>query len=103
MSSRRVATQELVGPEHQVEWGTLLTCQDVAKAVMNPKGWIVFAWEDTPGAIKKVCNLNGGDEDWVAITTAEPNWLPSWVSRLDSCDEPDTYLLQGVVIYVGSH
>lgn len=68
-----------------------------------PKGqWFVWSWEDAPEDLRKICNWNGGDEDWVAVCLSEPEYLPRWVENL-GVEEPDTYLLNGIVVYVGSH
>lgn len=65
--------------------------------------YIVYKWENAPKNIRKVCCFNGGDEDWVIITKKEPEFFPLWIERTDSCSEPDVYLFNNCVVYVGSH
>ncbi len=103
MSRLSVSVEDLVGPDHNVAWGDLLQCRDVAKSMLAPKGWVVMTWDEAPGSLKKLCNLSSGDEDWMALVAIEPESLPSWVEKLDAEGKPDVYVLQGVVIYVGSH
>lgn len=87
--------------ESVVQW-----CRDVALEMLKPlnsNAFVVLPWKSTPEAIRNVCCFNGGDEDWVVITRREPEYYPSWLERTDSCHEPDCYVFDGVVIYVGSH
>lgn len=63
----------------------------------------VWAWEDAPEMIKELCNRNGGDEDWVVVAHKEFDYLPLWLMKMDAGDDPDVYILDGLVIYVGSH
>lgn len=65
--------------------------------------FIVWAWRDAPEELRKLCCLNGGDEDWLVLTEKEPAYVPSWVEHLDTCVDPDVYVLDRVVLYVGSH
>ncbi len=65
--------------------------------------FIVWPWEDAPAYVREVFNWNGGDEDWVVVTQKEPKYLPSWIEAMDAGHEPDVYILDGIVVYVGSH
>jgi hypothetical protein len=56
-----------------------------------------------PKYARAIFNWNGGDEDWMVITRSEPEFLPSWLERMDAGDDPDVYILDGVVAYVASH
>lgn len=52
-------------------------------------------------------STNGGDEDWVTVTTAggwvdRHQWSTTWLSRTDS-DEPARYEHDGMAVYIGSH
>jgi hypothetical protein len=65
---------------------------------------VVFPFYEAPTALRKVCCLNGGDEDWMIITFKEITpWVPRWIDKTDSCETPDEYTIGNVTIYVGSH
>lgn len=83
----------------------VLTCRDVARKILGNclQKWVVYAWGDAPGILKNLCHYRNNTSGWMAITQVTPcAETPSWVSRLDSHNEPDLYLLKGVAIYVGS-
>lgn len=71
----------------------------------QPYHCVVFEFYEAPEALQKVCCLNGGDEDWLVVTASsdEPDWLPRWISNMDSCDNPDVYIIGNSIVYVGSH
>ena len=66
---------------------------------------VVFRFCEAPEILRKVCCLNGGDEDWLIVTNfkEEPEWLPRWIAKTDSCESPDVYLFGNSIVYVGSH
>jgi hypothetical protein len=63
--------------------------------------YIVWKFHEAPEELRKICNFNGGDEDWLVITEKEPEFLPFWIENISP--DFDTYDLNGLVIYVGSH
>lgn len=65
----------------------------------NP--YLVWKFHEAPKELQRICNWNGGDEDWLVITEKEPEFLPSWIDNMSA--DVDTYVLNGLVIYVGSH
>jgi hypothetical protein len=74
----------------------------------EPFHCVVFQFYEAPEILRKVCCLNGGDEDWLVVTNfnEEPDWLPYWIAKMDSCESPDVYILGSLgnaIIYVGSH
>jgi hypothetical protein len=72
----------------------------------QPYYCVVFRFHEAPEALLKVCCLNGGDEDWLVVMAGqeeEPDWLPRWISHMDSCDDPDVYIISNSIVYVGSH
>ncbi len=69
-----------------------------------PVGLQYLVWEfyTAPEPFRKLCNLNGGDEDWL-ILAPKNNDNPSWIDRTDTCSEPDEYHFEDFIIFVGSH
>jgi hypothetical protein len=67
----------------------------------------VWEFHNAPKEITDIFNYNGGDEDWLVLTRSAmlESWTPSWIERMDSCDEPDKYIINGtdIVVFVGSH
>jgi hypothetical protein len=78
---------------------------DHLKTLLNePNSYIVFKFYSAPEVLRKLCNTNGGDEDWLIITWKEPDLYDSlWLEKTDSCSNPDKYLIGEYIIYVGSH
>lgn len=76
-----------------------------AKSYASGPAFTVFRWDLAPETLRRLCCYNGGDEDWMVIVrkSDDPEWTPSWLEHTDSCYEPDIYVLDEVVIYVGSH
>jgi len=101
----RITRDMLLNPEHGegVSEGEICKVEESLQRGVFSDQWVVWAWEDAPNAVRKLCNWNGGDEDWVAVRRQEPEYLPNWVERLDTCHDPDVYVLNGVVVYVGNH
>ncbi len=83
--------------------GDIEKAKEICNIWIDVAKWNVFEFYDAPEEIRKVCCLNGGDEDWLIITEKEPSWFPRWLEKTDSCDDPDEYLLGNAVVYVGSH
>lgn len=79
----------------------------IAPMLERPWGQFnVWRFHEAPGGLRQLCSFNGGDEDWLVLTTAEElsDWMPSWIERMDSCLDPDIYELGlGFVAIVGSH
>lgn len=65
--------------------------------------FVVWPFHGAPDDLRTLCSYNGGDEDWLVVTEKEPDYLPVWIESLDTCHEPDVYILNNLVIYVGSH
>lgn len=67
--------------------------------------FIVIAFYDLPVYVRSVFNFNGGDEDWFVLSKENnpDNWIPEWISRTDSCQEPDEYDMGSYYVWVGSH
>jgi hypothetical protein len=71
------------------------------KKLIEKVPYAVFPWDAAP--YKYVFNWNGGDEDWMIITKAEPEWFPRWLEVMDAGESPDVYVLDELVVYVASH
>lgn len=104
----RITTEMLLNPEHgtgisqgDLE-GAIFILEEATKGIPET-GSVVIPFDDVPEPVRKVFNWNGGDEDWLVVTRKEPEYLPPWIERLDSCHEPDVYVLDNLVVYVGSH
>jgi hypothetical protein len=106
----RVTTEMLLAPEHG-EGITQRRLDEVAAIIgeellhVPETGFVVMPFSDAPQPLREVFSWNGGDEDWLVVTRneTEVGWLPSWIGHTDSCEEPDIYVLDGFVVYVGSH
>jgi hypothetical protein len=63
--------------------------------------YLVWEFHKAPEVLQKLCDLNGGDEDWLVLcrNTEDTEWC-SWLERMGETDE---YLLDGIRIFVGSH
>jgi len=81
----------------------LETIENYAKSLVKDSEFVVFEWDNAPEMLRNLCCYNGGDEDWMVLVRKEPEYLPAWIWRMDSLEDPDTYVLNGIVIYVGSH
>jgi len=82
----------------------LLVIQGYAEAsVEGGHTCIVYPFYEAPLAIRKACCLNGGDEDWMAILWREPEIMPRWIEKMDSCEDPDVYIFGNAIVYIGSH
>lgn len=77
--------------------------EELAQDLSARAPFVVFPFSEAPEAIRNVCNYNGGDEDWLVIARKEPDYLPNWLERMSPDDDLDTYVFDGVVVYVGSH
>lgn len=64
---------------------------------------LVFEFHKAPGVLQHFCSSNGGDEDWLIVMRSKPQYMPSWIERTDSMEDPDCYELENAVIYVGAH
>jgi hypothetical protein len=96
--------EECLQTGHVTEEEICVAERDAKSFVTGPM-FVVFRWDLAPESIRKLCCYNGGDEDWMIIVKSsdDPEWIPNWLEHTDSCYEPDVYVLDGVVIYVGSH
>lgn len=84
---------------------TLRDCEFEAQKYLSqafPR-FTIFRFADALPSLKKLCCWNGGDEDWMVIAKEEPTYVPPWLDAIDVSCDPDVYVLNGVVIYVGSH
>lgn len=98
------------GPECGVNENFMIDCEmlciyaiESTKNSLPAGAALVWEFHKAPQLLQKLCNWNGGDEDWMVLMEEEPKYLPGWIERLDSDSNPDVYLLNGAVIYVGSH
>jgi hypothetical protein len=67
----------------------------------------VWRFYDAPEELREIFNYNGGDEDWLVITRSDmlDLWTPNWIEMMDSCNDPDKYIINNtdIVVFVGSH
>lgn len=94
--------------EHGIEQSIIDDAREILLVIQghveNENQAVVFPFYEAPKALRKACCLNGGDEDWLVITWKEPTpWLPRWIEKTDSCENPDVYLFGNAIVYVGSH
>ena len=78
-------------------------CEKLAIRHINYADYVIFEFDNAPPELKLLCNYNGGDEDWMVIARKEPERPVWWLLYTDSCLEPDIYILDNVIIYIGSH
>jgi len=85
---------------------------EATHAVMSrsivPTQYHVYSFYDAPKSIRDVCSFNGGDEDWLVVSslddkTDDGHDLPYWIYAMDSCRDPDVYEFNEFTVYVGSH
>lgn len=77
--------------------------KEICRALVKSASYIVWPWQEAPEFLRKYCNKNGGDEDWMVLCKREPHFLPIWIERIDSCCEPDIYEVSDFIVYIGSH
>lgn len=67
--------------------------------------YVVIEFYAAPDHIRSLLKFNGGDEDWLIVTHKQhlQYGLPYWLLKTDSCEEPDEYVFDDFIIYVGSH
>ena len=75
------------------------------RRLLPSAGYLVFEWGSAPDVVRIVCALNGGDEDWVVLTSEvwDVDFPPRWLSATGTCGELDEYRFDGFRIFVGSH
>jgi hypothetical protein len=72
--------------------------------VLPKNSYIVLKWDDVITEMKHVFGFKGGDEDWLTIYhSSNDNYIPIWLSRTDTCCEPDIYDMGNYIVMVGSH
>lgn len=103
----RITREMLLKPEHS-EGATeaqVRLAEKTAEECMGPPNGQFTVWEfyQAPWQLLEICGWNGGDEDWLVVTRTEPDYLPRWLECMDSGEDPDVYILKGIVVYVGSH
>lgn len=106
-------TREALIGEHKIDPDKLTQAEGLARAYLDAVGayldavgaggFVVIVFHRAPQLLQDVCRLNGGDEDWFVLTHVVPDDLPHWVLAMDSCCDPDIYMLNGVNIVVASH
>ena len=109
---KRVTTEMLLHPEHG-EGITQALLDEVTDALTLDylggelacihTAFVVLPFYDMPEFIRDVFNWNGGDEDWFVVTRKEPEWLPNWLERTAGDNDLDIYVLDGCLVYIGSH
>ena len=63
----------------------------------------IWEWDKAPALLQDFCDCNGGDEDWLILTTIQAEDLPFFIERLDTGGELDEYQLKGGNLFVASH
>jgi hypothetical protein len=102
----KITPDMLLNPEYGISQATLDLVVQQLLAYLPPldNSFVVLPFCDVPKDIRDVFHFNGGDEDWFVITRKEPSiWTLTWLTCTDSCEQPDVYLLDGVIVYVGTH
>lgn len=75
----------------------------VIDVLPTPTSYLILPFHEAPSFVRNICSFNGGDEDWLVLCRKEPQWLPSWLERIDSGMDADVYRLNKAIVYVGSH
>jgi hypothetical protein len=106
---KRITTEMLLNPEHGE--GITQALVDEVTAIIREEllhdvpetGFVVIPFYDAPQPLREAFNWNGGDEDWLVVTRKEPEYFPNWLERTAGDNDLDVYVLDGCLVYVGSH
>ena len=81
---------------------------DDLKSLLGKLDYAVLEWENVPKNIRECFPNNGGDESWFVICRQRPECIPFWIEAMDSCHEPDQYIVErfnsgDFLVFVGCH
>ena len=66
----------------------------------------VWSFSQAPKNLRDLSH-HGGDEDWVVFVPTEVYenfvYMPSWLERIDTCQDPQVVHVEGGVVYIGAH
>lgn len=63
----------------------------------------IYKFYDAPKEYQEL-STSGGDEDWIAIfPESYLEYIPYWLEKIDSMGEPQKFIYQGQMVYIGCH